>query len=312
MDLRSRYRGAIYGLAVGDAMGASIEFGIYPDYHPIFDLRGGGPHNLEAGQWTDDTSMALCLADSLLHLGEFDAQDQLRRYLRWLREGYRSSTGKCFDAGGTVRTALQRFERRPAPYCGSEDPNSAGNGSIMRLCPVPLFFRSDPRVAIARSADSSRTTHAARTTIDACRYLGGLIVGALEGRTKRELLSPRFTPIAGLFDAEPLCPEIERIALGAFKNRRPPSEIKGSGYVVDSLEAALWAFYHGETFLGGLYLAVNLGNDADTTGAVFGQLAGAHFGTEEIPADFRRSVAQWADLEAVADGLYEASQSLAR
>lgn len=311
VDLLSRYHGAIFGLAVGDALGASIEFGVYPNYHPVFDLIGGGPHALEPGQWTDDTSMALCLADSLLAQPGFDAEDQLRRYVRWMREGYRSSTGVCFDIGNTVLDALRRFERDPAPDCGSEDPRSAGNGSIMRLCPVPLYFRRDPLAAIARSEESSRTTHAARTCIDACRYLGGLIVGALEGRSKEELLSPSFSPVPGLYDAQPLCVEILRVAQGSYRERRPPREIKGSGYVVESLEAALWAFHHGATFLGGLYLAVNLGDDADTTGAVYGQLAGAFYGVEEIPPDFRQRVAQWADLAQVADDLYAASQNRA-
>lgn len=309
MDLRSRYRGALLGLAVGDAMGASIEFGRYPNYHPIFDLRGGGPHDLQPGQWTDDTSMALCLADSLLERGGFDAQDQLERYLRWMEHGYRSSTGTCFDVGDTVRTALGRFQRDRTPHCGSDDPRSAGNGSIMRLCPVPLYYRGDPAAAIARSADSSRTTHATPTAIDACRYLGGLIVGALQGRTKQDLLSEGFSPVNGLFDREPLCPEISQIAMGSFKERRPPAEIRGSGYVVESLEAALWAFHHGGTFLGGLYLAVNLGDDADTTGAVYGQLAGAYYGDSAIPPAFRGEVSRWADLVAVADGLLAASEA---
>lgn len=309
MDLRSRYRGAIFGMAVGDALGASIEFSIYPHYSPVFDLHGGGPHRLRAGQWTDDTSMALCLADSLLAQGGFDPQDQLRRYVRWMREGERSATGECFDLGGTVRLALERFEKQPAPYCGSEDKNAAGNGSIMRLCPVPLYFRQEPALAMARSADSSRTTHASATTVDACRYLGGLIVGALEGRPKEELLSQRFSPLLGAYDESPLCEEIDRIARGSYTQRRPPKEINGGGYVVDSLESALWAFYHGGTFLGGLYLAVNLGNDADSTGAVYGQLAGAHYGVEAIPEDFRALVSEWADLAAVADGLLAASQS---
>ncbi len=310
MDLKSRYRGALYGLAVGDAMGASIEFGVYPDYHPIFDLRGGGPHALRAGQWTDDASMALCLADSLLACGGFDPVDQLERYMRWQDEGYRSSTGRCFDIGMTVRQALARFKVGRAPYCGSEDPRTAGNGSIMRLCPVPLYYRRNPRAAIAHCADSSRTTHAAREAVDACRYLGGLVVGALEGRRKAELLSPRFSPVPGLYDEEPLCEGVARIADGSFKHRRPPAEIKGSGYVVESLEAALWAFHHGATFLGGLYLAVNLGDDADTTGAVYGQLAGAYYGIREIPKTFCEQVGRWADFDEVSDGLLVASMAV--
>ena len=110
-----------------------------------------------------------------------------------MREGYASSNGVCFDIGGTVHAALDRFERSGEPWCGSTDERSAGNGSIMRLAPVPLFFAHTPEIAIARSADSSRTTHGAKEAVDACRYMAGLIIGALQGKSKEELLAPLFT-----------------------------------------------------------------------------------------------------------------------
>ena len=309
MDIRSRYRGAMLGLAVGDALGASIEFSCHPHYAPVFDLQGGGPHDLLPGQFTDDTSMALCLADSLLARHGFDAEDQLRRYVGWWREGLRSSTGACFDIGGTTRDALRKFERSPGPQCGSEDPMEAGNGSIMRLAPIPLFFRKDPGAAIAYAAKSSRTTHGAREAVDACRYLAALTLGALEGTAKPNLLAPGYSPVAALWRAEPLAQRIDGIARGDYKPKRPP-EIDGGGYVVSSLASALWAFHHGDTFLGGLYLAVNLGNDSDTTGAVYGQLAGAYYGVEAIPLEWRNAVERWAAITDVADDLYAHSEAL--
>jgi len=305
-DLRSRYRGAMLGLAVGDALGTSIEFARHPDYAPVFEMQGGGPHRLQPGQFTDDTSMALCLADSLLAVGGFDGQDQLRRYVGWWRDGTRSSTGRCFDIGITTAEALRRFLAAPAAACGSTDPQSAGNGSIMRLAPIPLFYRESPAEAIARAAESSATTHRAEEAVDACRYLAALLLGALGGQPKERLLAPHFAPLPGVWDRQPLSPRIADIASGAYQPKRPP-DIDGGGYVVSSLASALWAFHHGGSFLGGLYLAVNLGNDADTTGAVYGQLAGAYYGEEAIPLSWREAVERWASIGELAEQLLEAS-----
>lgn len=285
MEPIERYRGSLLGLAAGDALGTTLEFKRPGSFAPIDDIIGGGPFGLNPGEWTDDTSMALCLAESLLECRGFNPSDQLRRYVRWYREGHLSSQGTCFDIGVTVATALRHFERTGEPYSGSTDPHSAGNGSIMRLAPVPLFFAEDPREAVARAADSSRTTHGAAEAVDACRYLAALIVGALRGSSKDELLSDHYSPIPGLWDEEPLAPRIADIAAGSFRRREPP-EIRGTGYVVHSLEAALWAFDRGDSFREGALLAVNLGDDADTTGAVYGQLAGAHYGEPGIPREW--------------------------
>jgi ADP-ribosyl-[dinitrogen reductase] hydrolase len=303
LSLQDRYRGAMLGLAAGDAVGTTLEFKSPGSFTPITDMVGGGPFGLNPGQWTDDTSMALCLAESLIEQQDFDPADQMRRYVSWWREGYLSSTGGCFDIGTTVRSALSRFEASGEPFSGSRDPQSAGNGSIMRLAPVPLFYAGDPERAIVMSAESSRTTHGARTAVDACRYLGGLIVGALQGREKEELLSAYYAPLPDYWMTKSLCPEIDAIAMGSFKDKGPP-EIKGSGYVVQSLEAALWAFHRSHTFEEGCLLAVNLGDDADTTGAVYGQLAGAYYGETGIPAHWREQLAMRETLLQFADSLY--------
>jgi ADP-ribosylglycohydrolase len=294
--LEERYGGALIGLAAGDALGTTLEFKPPGTFEPIADMVGGGPFTLAPGQWTDDTSMALCLAESLIECNGFDPVDQLTRYLRWKREGHHSSIGRCFDIGGTVRKALANFERYGEPWSGSTDEHSAGNGSLMRLAPVPLFFAADPETAIARAADSSRTTHGAWEAMDACRYFAALIVGALQGRSKEELLAPVFTPIDGLWDRAPLAPEIREIASGSFATRNPP-DIRGTGYVVASLEAALWAFAKSTSFADGALLAVNLGDDADTTGAVYGQIAGAYYGVQAIPNHWRVKLAQLQTLE---------------
>jgi ADP-ribosylglycohydrolase len=301
-----RYRGALLGLAVGDALGTTLEFTLPGAFEPIDDMVGGGPFGLQAGEWTDDTAMALALAESLIECGGFDPTDQLTRYVRWWQEGYLSSTGRCFDIGNATRDALARFERTSEPYCGSEDPNTAGNGSIMRLAPVPLFFANEPLNAIERSGESSRTTHAAPAAVDACRYLGGLLAGAVAGVPKEELLQPNWSPIRRYWEEHALMPEVAKVAAGSFVHREPPA-IRGSGYVVRTLEAALWALHRTESFRAGALAAVNLGDDADTTGAVYGQLAGALYGVDAIPREWKAKLALRETIEQLADGLRESA-----
>jgi ADP-ribosyl-[dinitrogen reductase] hydrolase len=303
--IQNRYQGCLLGLAVGDALGTTVEFKAPGTFSPMTTIVGGGPFRLDKGQWTDDTSMVLCLAESLVQCGKFNALDQMERYTRWWQEGYLSSNGRCFDIGGTVSGALRRFTRTCNPFAGSVDPHTAGNGSLMRLAPIPLFFASDPEEAIRMSAESSKTTHGAETCLDACRYFGGLIVGALQGHAKEQLLAADFTPAAGIWQRQPLCDKIQEIAWGSYKQKEPP-EIIGSGYVVESLEAALWAFCKSETFAEGCLLAVNLGNDADTTGAIFGQLAGAYYGIAAIPDEWGACLARLDLITSMADDLLAA------
>jgi ADP-ribosyl-[dinitrogen reductase] hydrolase len=304
-----RYRGCLLGLAVGDALGTTLEFQPPGSFTPIHEMVGGGPFDLAPGQWTDDTSMALCLAESLIARHGFDPIDQLERYMRWYREGHLSSTGRCFDIGNTVRAALSQFTRTHQPYCGATAPMSAGNGSLMRLAPVPLAYARIPREAIEKSAEGSRTTHGAPAAVDACRYFGALLVGAIHGASKAELLDARYSPIPGVWDAHPLVPEVDTVAAGSFKRRQPP-EIRGTGYVVQSLEAALWAFYHSASFRDGCLLAVNLGDDADTTGAVYGQLAGAFYGESGIPEAWCAQLSHRRLIEAFAAELLVLSRTL--
>ncbi len=307
MELRDRYRGSLLGLAVGDAVGTTLEFRQPGAFAPIEDMVGGGPFYLNPGEWTDDTSMALCLAASLVEYKGFNARDQMERYLRWRDKGYMSSNGTCFDIGVTVSSALSLFEKTRNPFAGSTHPNTAGNGSIMRLAPVPLFYASHPHEALEKSAESSRTTHGTQTAIDACRYLGAMIVGAVHEASKEDLLSSFYSPIPNYWQQQPLVSALAEVATGSFKQRNPP-EIRGTGYVVKSLEAALWAFYHSTSFQEGCLLAVNLGDDADTTGAVYGQLAGAFYGASGIPQQWRTRLAHSSLIVSLADQLFELSQ----
>ena len=304
IETRDRFRGCLLGLAVGDALGTTLEFKKRGTFEPLTDMIGGGPFHLNAGEWTDDTSMALCLAMSLLECGGFDPMDQMERYVRWWQEGYLSSNGWCFDIGDTVLEALESFEKTGEPYSGSTRTMSAGNGSLMRLAPVPMYYAGDTREAIARSAESSRTTHGAQEAVDACRYFAGLLVGALNGVDKETLLSALYSPVDGLWEESSLSSKIAEIAGGSFKDRQPP-DIKGTGYVVDTLEAVLWAFHDTDNFRDGALRVANLGDDADTTAAIFGQIAGAYYGVESIPSEWRERLTMASEITAMADSIWE-------
>jgi ADP-ribosyl-[dinitrogen reductase] hydrolase len=289
-----RYRSGLLGLAVGDALGTTLEFKPPGTFLPLMDKVGGGPFHLQRGEWTDDTSMALCLAKSFIERQGFDPVDQLERYCRWYRNGHLSSNGRCFDIGTMVLAALRRFEQTHEPYCGSSDPMSAGNGSLMRLAPVPLAYACRPADVIEHAGESSRTTHGAATAVDVCRYLGELILGALRGVSKDRLLAGPFSPIPRYWEEHPLAPEIAAVAAGSFKHKHPPG-ICGTRYAVDCLEAALWAFHRSMSFREERLLAVDLGDGADTTGAFYG--------ARGIPEPGRATLAHRTLIELLADHL---------
>jgi len=277
--------GALIGLAVGDALGTTLEFTTRGTFEKIDDIIGGGPFNLRAGDWTDDTSMALCLADSLAYCKKMNLKDQMNRYCNWRSHGYLSSNGRCFDIGITTSRALSNFERTGEVYSGPTDEKSSGNGSIMRLAPVPIFYRKSLKDTSKYSKLSSRTTHGSKLCIDSCNFMGILLTQAINNKSKEELCSP----LVGL-DSETFeelladsSPQVMDIINGSYKTKSE-EEISSSGFVISTLEAALWAFYTTNNFKEGALKAVNLGRDADTVGAVYGQIAGAFYGFGGIPS----------------------------
>ncbi|CAF3341506.1 unnamed protein product [Rotaria socialis] len=315
-----RITGSLIGLAIGDALGASVEFRpqSYLAAYPVTGMMGGGTWGLKAGQWTDDTSMALCLASSLITKKGFNPYDQLVRYKWWYKHGYLSSTGHCFDIGNATRASLEEFYARQMqlkrefgykteyeidqlPLSAIKDAqfnvncsknDAAGNGALMRLAPVPLFFYQTPQSAVEFSGQSARLTHGDDVAFDACRYYGALIVAAVNGETKGSLLSNQFyIQHQNWFGSMPLHKEIVDIANGSFKRPGGYGDgIRGKGHIVPALQAALWAFWSTDTFEKGALNAVNLGDDTDTTAAIFGQLAGAHYGYRKIPSIWRETL----------------------
>jgi ADP-ribosyl-[dinitrogen reductase] hydrolase len=290
----SHYRGCLLGLACGDAVGVAAEFKPRGTFEPVTDMIGGGAFRLRPGEWTDDTSMALCLAESLIERKRFDARDQMERYVRWWKKGHLSSNGRCFDIGDTTRAALTRFLETRDPFSGSTHPRTAGNGSLMRLAPVAMYFAPDHAAAVHHAGESSKTTHGAAEAVDACRCYAALLTTALAGGSKAEILA---TPAP-----DALAPKIAEIATGAYRDKAEP-EIESTGYVVHALEAALWCFERTESYEDAVLEATNLGYDADTTAAICGQVAGAHYGVEGIPEAWRERVAMREEIEAMADGL---------
>ncbi|TVZ40915.1 ADP-ribosyl-[dinitrogen reductase] hydrolase [Alteromonadaceae bacterium 2753L.S.0a.02] len=294
LDRKQRYRGCLLGLAVGDALGTSLEFSERGSFSPINDMLGGGPFHLRAGQWTDDTSMALCLATSLIESRGFDANDQMNRYCNWRTHGYMSSTGRCFDIGVTVSEALSAFQRTGEPFSGSDNPFSAGNGSLMRLAPVAMFYSPDVEKVIHYCGESSRTTHAAKECIDACKLFGEMLHLALLGADKNTL--------AGNTSYQPETRKLQAIKSGDYLHKTE-SDIHGTGYAVQSLEAALWCFHGTSTYQEAVLAAANLGDDADTTAAICGQIAGSYYGVDAIPDAWLQKLTQRADIQALADQL---------
>jgi ADP-ribosyl-[dinitrogen reductase] hydrolase len=298
--LLDRYQGALLGLACGDAVGTTVEFSPRGSFAPLTGMQGGGPFGLRCGQWTDDTSMALCLAESLLERGTFDARDQMGRYLHWWQNGHLSSTGECFDIGKTTRESLSRFASTGEPYAGSAHPRTAGNGSLMRLAPIALFFHPDTDLTLRYAAESSRTTHGAAEAVDCCRLLAFAISRALSGAARDQLL------LGGARRVNE--PAVVAIAEGTYLTKQRDA-IRGSGYSVASLEAALWCIARTTSFEQAVLTAVNLGNDADTTGAITGQIAGALYGCNGIPVSWLSNLHMRDEISDFAGRLYEVARA---
>jgi ADP-ribosyl-[dinitrogen reductase] hydrolase len=241
--------------------------------------------------------MALCLAIRLAERDEFDARDQMERYCRWRDTGYFSSTGAAFDIGGTVRASLEKYRRTGEPFAGNDNPLAAGKGCILRLAPVPMFYFPDIDKAERFASESCRTTHGATECLDASRLFSRIIIRALSGRTKDDALFADGEKFIGSSN-------IQAIARGEFR-RKHEKEIIGSGYVVDCLEAAMWCFLCKDSFEAAILTAANLGDDADTTSAVCGQVAGAFYGASGIPTGWLEKLAMRAKITALADRLLE-------
>ena len=289
--------GSLVGLAIGDAMGAPYEFKA-TGYEVKDNYITGGTHNVSVGEWTDDTSMALCLAQSLIDNDNFNAKDQMDNYLSWYEDGYFSTRDRCFDIGNTVSSALRKYKKTSEPYSGIKGDNNSGNCSLMRLAPIALRYYNKPNNLIGYAAKSSQTTHKSELAVDSCIFYAQLIAGAINGFSKEKLLSKDFIKKDGLRS------EVVSVINGSY---RIDKLYRPTGYVINTLETALMAFYRFDNFKDGLLHVISLGDDTDTVGAVYSQLAGAYYGYSNIDQKYKKEVQKHDMIYSIAQKLYDKS-----
>lgn len=289
-----RAKGCLLGLAIGDAIGTTLEFKPRDREH-VRDMVGGGPFNLEPGQWTDDTSMALALADTYVANHKFDFRDYSQRLCRWYKNGENSHNGKCFDIGNATRNALEGLLAQGVDWYGNDHPSTAGNGTIIRLAPTAIFRRHSLSGTWRESSAQSRCTHRAVEAVNCCELLGAQLHLALNGADKNETLSPM---------VRALYPRPLIINAGEYK-QKTRDEIRSSGYVIDTLEAALWAVWNTDNFRDAVLLAANLADDADSVEATAGQIAGALYGVSGMPEEWVKQVAWSKHIQHLAQTMFE-------
>ena len=296
--LRERFQGALMGLAVGDALAAHTQFRKPGTFATVGDLLGGGPFDLPRGAWSDDTAMALLLAESLLECSGFDALDQVRRFGSWQRQGYGSATGQCVGISASVARALAAATYKQKPFAGSHDPEHLEKDPLPRITALAMFYLADAASAVNRAVDAARITVQAPLALECVRLLAAMLHQALSGREKAEILRP---PRELWMGPSPRT-EVMEIYEGSYSRKQPP-EITGGGNIVNALEAALWAFHHGDSFKQGALLAANLGRESDVVTATYGALAGAHHGVSAIPGIWRNSLMKQEQVIDTADRL---------
>ena len=289
------------GLAVGDAVGTTNEFKVAGTFKPITDMVGGGPFLLKPGQWTDDTSMALCIADSLLAMGRYDSFDVMERYQRWFSKGYRSSTDRCFDIGGQVRAALFDFEHEQRVPVTAERSNRAGNGAIMRLAPIVIagFEHREIREIVVTAGLSARETHYSVEAEAGTEVFAALLVGALLGWAPEHIINVGWASTGPAFD------EMAARVISTDPAERASWESETSGYIVHGLRLAVHGLLDFPSFKDATLAIANMGGDSDTNAAIYGQLGGAYFGVEAIPASWRSTLYQGEEIDALARALVD-------
>ncbi len=275
VEALDKAKGLLMGLAVGDAVGTTLEFQARDSSH-IYDMVGGGPFNLKAGEWTDDTSMALCLAETYIEKNCCDMDFFREKLISWYKTGHNSSNGVCFDIGNTTRYALEQVIKHGADWLGNNSPETAGNAALIRHAPVAIFRRKSFIDGWRDASIQSMSTHCAPESIDCCQYINVILHYLLNGFGKDEAFSPHKIPFLV---------RVLIINAGEYKEKHR-DQIRSSGYVIDTLEAALWAVWHTDNFKDAILLAANLADDADSVAATAGQLAGALYGLSGIPAEW--------------------------
>lgn len=287
--------GGVMGVIIGDALGLPVQFMTKTEIrkNPITDMTGGGAFGLEPGAWSDDSSLTLCLTESLSEMG-YNPADIARRFVKWYRDGYMTPLGVSFDIGGTTRVAMERLINGIAPFeAGPTDVESNGNGSLMRILPATIFFahESDDTM-IHKICEVSKITHGHPRSQLACSLYSLFVKELLTGSSPQKAYETMKIKSQAMFVDSELGKELshfQRIISGELPNLSE-REIRSGGYVVESLEAALWSFLTTSSFKDAVLTAVNLGWDTDTVGAITGSMAGVYYGFSNIPANWLRKL----------------------
>ena len=296
-----RVLGGLWGAVIGDALGVPVEFRsralIQND--PVTDLRAFGTYNQPKGTWSDDSSLMLCTADSLLrHL--FDTTDMGQRFVQWMEGKLWTPWGKVFDIGGATSTALCRIRQGiPAEQAGGADETSNGNGSLMRILPIALRFANEtPERLLELAHRASAITHRHPRSQLACGFYCLLVAHLLNGETPAAAHAATVQIAGNFYRLHEFATELRHfekvfsLKLAALNE----SEISSSGYVVDTLTASVWCLLTSKDYRETVLKAVNLGGDTDTTGILAGGLAGVHYGLSDVPEDWREMMARSKDL----------------
>jgi len=285
-DDKERFIGAILGLAVGDALGAPLEFRDDCPYPNITEMHSCA--HLPGGYWTDDTSMALCIIDSMVNREVFDLKDQMDNFVKWYKEGFLSSRGYCFDIGNTIREALDFYIHRGEINTEIDTfDNNLSNGALMRLAPVPLYYHNNVREAAKKSIEHTILTHPSVMCCEASALFSTLLTCCFHDNMNKQAL---LQDVVGY--AEELFPGLEKWFREFVMNPQRPNTEEHSGYVMTSLEMALWAFLTTKNFNSGAIECINWGGDTDTYAAIYGQLAGTYYGYASIKESWTRDLYQ--------------------
>ena len=306
LDLRQRFLGTLVGLATGDALAAPTQGEVAGSFARVTDLVGGGKLALPRGAWSDDTAMALCLAESLLECSGSDTRDQLERYARWQREGYMSSTGRCVGIRASTARALAAAQWRRQSFPGSHDPKQLDPEPLVRIAPVALYAYASAEEAVNLAGEVARTTCQAPIVVEACRVFAAMMHAAIKGLPKEQVLMP-IEGLGGLTESD-FRPRLRSLLTRRYRTMGPP-QIRAGATVIEALEAALWAFERTTSFRDGALLAVNLGDSSDIVGAAYGQLAGAFYGESGIPAPWRGSLLRLDLIMSLSDRLAAHAQA---
>lgn len=306
-NIKNKMLGGLWGAVVGDALGVPVEFMTREEVRsdPVTGMRGFGTFKLPAGSWSDDSSLLLCTADSLVH--GFDLNDMANRFQRWFSEGLWTPYGKAFDIGNATRAAISRLKRGISPeLAGGDSEGDNGNGSLMRIIPVAIrFHEMNIDEYISRVHAVSSITHRHSRSLMACGIYCLIARNLLEGKTHINAYNDAIEKASGLYDGDPFrieLPHFRRLFGGQIASL-PENAIKSSGYVIDTLEASIWCMLTSESYSEAVLKAVNLGYDTDTTGCVAGGLAGILYGYSGIPNEWINAIARKGDIEKLFKGL---------